>query len=598
MPGIVGFISRLPPAECERRVEVMVRRLKHEPFYVSGTRAFPELGIYSGWVAMAGSFAAGQVFENERGDVTLLWSGECFSDAPSSGKSPGRELVRRYEEQGDSFINSLNGLFSGLLVDRRQLRAFLFNDRFGLERLYWCETNDGVYFASEAKALLAVVPETRVFDETGVVQFLTFGCTCDWRTLFRGVKVAPGGTLWRIANNECRKDRYFTPTDWENAAPLSGPEFEARFDEVFRRILPRYFESDVPPGISLTGGLDTRMIMACLPKGGQRPVSYTYASETGETVDARLARRVAEACGLEHRLLRFGKDFFRDFAAHFERNVYLTDGCFGLLGTHEVYMNRQGRSISPVRITGNYGSEVLRSMSTFKPLGLAAEVFDAALLLQVEKTGQDANAEVHPVTFAAFNEIPWNLFGNLAAGRSQVTFRTPYLDNEIVGLAYQAPVSVRTSPLSALRFVASHHPALSRIPTDRGLRGTTTGVFGKLRHLFAQAAFKVEYHTNEGLPDWLAPMDGAVRHVNVAALFCGHHKFLHYRRWLRQELADVLRELLADAEKLQQPYWNPDCLRTLAEEHIGGRRNRVRELDAVLTLAMVERSLLRAPTAG
>jgi asparagine synthase (glutamine-hydrolysing) len=200
---------------------------------------------------------------------------------------------------------------------------------------------------------------------------------------------------------------------------------------------------------------------------------------------------------------------------------------------------------------------------------------------------------LHPVTFAAFREIPWNLFGNLAAGRSQVLFRTPYLDNAIVELAYRAPRQARVSPLPALRFVARNHRALSRIPTDRGLVGAAPGVLGHLRHGCAQLGFKVEYHTNEGLPDWLAPVEGVVRHVNVAAQFRGWHKFLHYRRWLRRELADALREQLADAVRLAQPFWNMEFIGHMAEDHIQGRKNLVRELDVVLTLAAVERRLFR-----
>ena len=60
---------------------------------------------------------------------------------------------------------TLNGLFSGLLVDRRRNLALLFNDRYGIERIYYHETPAALYFASEAKALLRVLPELRAFDE-------------------------------------------------------------------------------------------------------------------------------------------------------------------------------------------------------------------------------------------------------------------------------------------------------------------------------------------------------------------------------------------------------------------------------------------------
>ena len=185
MPGIVGIISRQPAAEKARQVKAMAATLRHEPFYKAGDFAAPDLGVHAGWTAHEGSFAAGQVFQNESQDVALIFSGECFIDAAaknqlrqgghSFSETGGEALVHLYEEQGDHFFGKLNGLFSGLLIDRRKKKVFLFNDRYGMERIYWHETHDGFYFASEAKALLRVRPELREFDRQGVAEFLGVG---------------------------------------------------------------------------------------------------------------------------------------------------------------------------------------------------------------------------------------------------------------------------------------------------------------------------------------------------------------------------------------------------------------------------------------
>ena len=47
----------------------MARSMMHECFYASGTYSVPEMGIYAGWVAHENSFAAAQVFFNERKDI-------------------------------------------------------------------------------------------------------------------------------------------------------------------------------------------------------------------------------------------------------------------------------------------------------------------------------------------------------------------------------------------------------------------------------------------------------------------------------------------------------------------------------------------------
>jgi len=603
MPGIAGIISSNSSDRCQDLLQSMIGCMKYESFYVSGTYCVPELGVYAGWTALDGSFASGQVFSNERKDITLLFSGECFLDPGygikhgQSEESPqqktGNFLVQLYEKEGDRFFECLNGLFSGLLIDRRQRQAFLFNDRYGIERLYVCETKEGLYFASEAKALLRVLPECRSFDEKGVAQLLAFGCTLEWRTLFRGIQLLPGGSLWAVEKNQIKKGSYFSPSIWEAEAPLTEPEFESQFKETFKRILPRYLGSASRIGLSLTGGLDTRMITACLPNAGTRPLCYTFTGQIPTILDSRLALRIAAVCGMEHQNLQVGADFFANFPALADKTVFITDGCFGVLGAHEVYFNGKARQLAPVRLTGNFGSEVLRGMSTFKPIGLCRELFTHDVSQMVESCAAGRKgADGHPISFAAFKEIPWNLFGSLAAGRSQVTFRTPYLDNEIVALAFRVPNSLQNSSLVALHLVKENNPALARISTDRGRGGESRGLAYILRRLFCDVTFKLDYIYSEDLPNWLAPFDPLIGRLDTVGIL-GLHKFLRYRRWLRKELAAYLKEALANARSRQMPYWNADFLERMAKEHISGQRNYVREINAVLTMESVDRLLLR-----
>ena len=136
MPGIAGVISQRPPDECRRLVDEMIGCMQHEAFYTAGSYSAPDLGIFSGWVALKDSFADCQPILNAQGDVALLFSGECFADPDARNFEPHSAawLIHLYEERGDRFFADLNGVFSGLLIDRRQRRAFLFNDRYGMDR--------------------------------------------------------------------------------------------------------------------------------------------------------------------------------------------------------------------------------------------------------------------------------------------------------------------------------------------------------------------------------------------------------------------------------------------------------------------------------
>ena len=604
MPGIYGIIGKRPFIERESLVKSMVSSTEYESFYDSGLFSIPEMGVYAGWVAHEDSFGTDQPFFNEQRDVVLLFSGECFADAELRAdlRKKGHDvsqaaagwLVHLYEEEGDRFFEKLNGLFSGLLIDKRQAKAFLFNDRYGLERLYWHETEDAVFFASEAKALLRVLPDLRAFDREGVAQFLAFGCTLGQRTLFQGVQLLPGGSVWSFQNGKCQKRKYFSPKSWEFQPILSAEAFVAEFQETFQRILPRYFESESRTGISLTGGQDSRMIMACLPKVGEKPVCYTFSGENRDTLDAVLAAQIADVCGLEHRILRIGRDFFSDFKSHVDRTVYITDGSLGSLGAHEIYLNNQARALSPVRVTGVFGGEILRGVSMFKPLHLARRLVNPDLAETVSScTGNWSRNGEHSVTFAAFRETPELRFALVSASRSQVTFRTPYLDNEIVALAYRAPETARMSSDCTSSLVKANKPSLSKLPTDMGELGEANRVTVAVRRIFAKVACKLDYFRSEGLPRGLSGLDSSLTQISSVFGIAGLHKYLPYRSWFQRELADYVKSVVSDARAQHTPFWNLNFLEYMVREHIRGRKNYTLELNAVLTLEAVERLLLR-----
>ena len=593
MPGLAGIISRQPAAVCERAVAAMVESMRHEPFYESGVTSAPELGVYAGWTAHVMSAAARQSASHTHISVSVILAGECLSDGHDSC------LTALYTKRGDAFVGDLNGLFSGLVIDRDRRRAVLFNDRYGMERIYFHETPDALFFASEAKALLCAIPETRALDEQGAAQFLAFGSTLDWRTLFRGIKLLEGGSIWTFAEGGSSRSRYFVPAEWESRPVLSESAFEEEFGRTFQRVLPRYLKSEEAIGISLTGGLDTRMIMACLPALATPPVTYTFSGRHESTLDERIAKQVAAARGLEHHILRLGPDFLSGYGRLVDRTVYITDGCFGATGTHEVYLNAKARQLAPIRLTGNFGSEVLRSMSTFKSIGLTKDLVSADFSPLVATAIRDSQyTSVHPVTFAAFKEIPWSLFGSLAAGRSQTTFRTPYLDNDVVAVAYQAPVTSRQSPHAALRLIRERGAELALIPTDRGLSMRGSSAFDTARQVAAQVTFKLDYLHTEGLPHWLMPFDPLLGSLSRVGIL-GWHKYLPFRHWFRHQLSRHVSDVLTDSSMSRLTVLNRSMLPTIAREHIAGRRNYVREIGAALTLDAIDRLLIRVwPSSG
>src|SRR5438445_1585470 len=154
-------------------------------------------------------------------------------------------------------------MFHGLAVDRRHKTATLFNDRYGMRRLYFHEAKNAFYFAAEAKAILAVRPELRRADARGLGEFVACGCVLENRTLFDRIFVFPGASAWSFrAGILARKGTYFQPKEWEDQPPLDPESYYRQLRDVFSQNLPRYFDGREAIGVALTGGLDTRRIMA------------------------------------------------------------------------------------------------------------------------------------------------------------------------------------------------------------------------------------------------------------------------------------------------------------------------------------------------
>src|SRR5215471_20498110 len=113
----------------------MLETLHHEDFYTTGTWSEETLGVYIGWAVRRGSFADEMPLRNERGDVSLVFSGEEYPEPGTARRLKERGhtlemegpyyLVHRYEED-PKFPLSLNGLFHGLVVDRTRCIAMLF----------------------------------------------------------------------------------------------------------------------------------------------------------------------------------------------------------------------------------------------------------------------------------------------------------------------------------------------------------------------------------------------------------------------------------------------------------------------------------------
>jgi asparagine synthase (glutamine-hydrolysing) len=604
MPGIVGLITKQPRKWAEPQLTRMVQSMQHESFYVSGTWIDETLGVYIGWVARENSFSDGMPVRNERGDAILVFSGE---DYPQSGTARGLKerghsfedggssyLVHLYEEDPD-FLRNLNGRFQGLVADRSRGTMTLFNDRFGLQRVYYHESADAFYFSAEAKAILAVRPELRSTDPQSLGEYIACGCVLENRTLFRGIRVLPPASSWTFRDGALeKKGSYFEPREWEEQEPLDAENYYSHLRDAFTTCLPRYFNGRENIGVSLTGGLDTRIIMAWRKASAGSLPCYTFGSMYRENQDVYLARRVAEICGQPYQVVTVDETCLARFPHYAERTLYLTDGCVDVSRAADLYNNEMARQIAPVRMVGTFGSEIIRRAVMFKAVMPSADVFRPDVLAEVSRAGETYRALLrgNRTSVVAFRQPAAYHFGVLMLEQSQLTMRSPYLDNEIVRAVFRAP-KVEQGEDVRMRLIREGSPELARLRTDRGL-GISNPITSAISRGLLEFTFKAEYAYDYGMPQFVAKVDHALSPLHLERLWMGRHKLFHFRWWYRTILAKYVQEMLLDPRTLSRPYLNRKGVEAIVSGHLKGNRNYTTEIHRVLSLELIHRLFVDA----
>jgi asparagine synthase (glutamine-hydrolysing) len=605
MPGLVGLITKKPRDWAQPKLLRMLESVCHESFYSTGTRIDVELGVYVGWTALKDSFADVMPLQNEAGTISLIFSGEEYANPESTSRSEmgnngnrARALAYLVSAcESPNFPDGLNGMFHGLVLDRVRGMAMLFNDRYGMHRLYYYEGDDAFYFAVEAKAILAVRPDLRTPSPQGVGEFLACSCVLENRTIFKNIYSLPGGAAWIFRGGAVEtKNSYFSPREWEQQEPLEANSFREELRASTLRALPACFGGHQKVGLALTGGLDTRVIMALHQSPPESLPCYTFGGMMHECQDVRLARKVAEVCRQPYHVIEVGNDFLTRFPHYAERSIFLTEGGCDVYRAADLYVSEKAREIAPVKVVGTYGSEILRHAVMFKPMLTGDSLFHPDFIATVKQATQTYAAvrNVHPVTFAAFRQSPWYHHGILALEQTQLTVRSPYLHNDFVRTAFRAPKEAATNGDPRLQLIADGSPALRRIPSDRGVGGNRGAILGAIAHNYLEFTFKAEYAYDYGMPQWVAGIDHLLSPLHLERLFLGRHKFLHFRIWYREQLADYVRQMLLDPLTLSRPYVDAKAVERIVNGHLKGNENHTTAIHKLLTLELLHRKFFDA----
>jgi asparagine synthase (glutamine-hydrolysing) len=261
------------------------------------------------------------------GRHTIVFNGEIYNVGTLRRELEGRGhafrttgdtevLLAGWREWREGVLERLRGMFAFAVHDAVSGEIFLARDRLGIKPLYVARTTDGLAFASEVKALLALRGVEAVPDPTELARFLTFLWVPDPGTLFRGIRQLEPGSWARWAGGRLDTRRYWRlPLDESDDGPEDGETVE-RVEALLEDAVRERLVSDVSLGAFLSGGIDSSLIVALMRRAGAGRVLTETAVFPREDrryrideEDAPFARRVRDHFGdLEYREERLEVD--------------------------------------------------------------------------------------------------------------------------------------------------------------------------------------------------------------------------------------------------------------------------------------------------
>lgn len=218
----------------------------------------PMLAEHSGQSAAAVISYTGEVYNFRELRRELQACGHRFET-----QSDTEVVLRAYLEWDAAFVDRLNGMYAFALWDRTRQQLLLVRDRMGVKPLYYFQTDDGVIFGSEPKALLAHPLVSRKVTDDGLREILEMVKT-PGHAIFSGMREVLPGEMIRVDRSGLSRHRYWTLEAREHGDSLEQTIRHTR--DILEDIVDRQIVADVPLCSLLSGGLDSSIITALASK--------------------------------------------------------------------------------------------------------------------------------------------------------------------------------------------------------------------------------------------------------------------------------------------------------------------------------------------
>jgi hypothetical protein len=315
----------------------------------------------------------------------------------------------------------------------------------GLPPVFLFEIPDQLILTSDLSLLLSVPGIKLNFDPEGIADLLIIGHPINQRTLFRGIRVLSGGE-----SIEIRADGQISASRIWNLPSLEPfREWDLYLDtqiEAFKHTTRKFDLSN--SSLALTGGLDTRTILAALIQQNRAVPAYTTTGKV-TSLDARIARGICESYGIEHTTVSLDEDFFQDLPGYWLEASRLSGGLSSVDLAIQVYTCKNLKGLYSANLTGSFGNQIVRrGVERIRMRKTDSRILDGYFRRKVIDRSTihwflDVGARSGRLDyeFLVRNEATWAGIGGYCLGSSFAIQQMPYTNHHLIGICSRRPRS-------------------------------------------------------------------------------------------------------------------------------------------------------------
>lgn len=226
-------------------------------------------------------------------------------------ESDSEILLALYDRHGIDCLEYLRGEFAFVLWDETKQQLFAARDRFGIKPVCYAENKDGLFIASEAKALMAMgVPAA--WNDYAFFHSASLQYTPQDQTLFKDIyQLKPGHVL--LATKDSTNVFSYWDLDYPKESDIQDIHTEqdviSSFANLFEEAVDLRLQADVPVCFHLSGGLDSSAVLGAAAKRLKtKPQAFTVSFDHDGYDELPIAKETAAFLGADLHEVRVTQD--------------------------------------------------------------------------------------------------------------------------------------------------------------------------------------------------------------------------------------------------------------------------------------------------